>query len=106
MNTLETAWLAGLLEGEGYFSFSLRKTTGAKYPCITLSMTDEDVVRKAASVMGTGVTERYPETWKAKGWSKQWRTRAYGEKALEILTQIRPYMGNRRGSVIDDIIGR
>jgi hypothetical protein len=44
------AWLAGLLEGEGYFS-----GLEGKYPRMVLKMTDEDVVTEVAAMWGTTV---------------------------------------------------
>ncbi|KKL45530.1 hypothetical protein LCGC14_2354760 [marine sediment metagenome] len=44
------AWLAGLLEGEGYFGGHK-----GKYPRMVLKMTDEDVVTEVAAMWGTTV---------------------------------------------------
>lgn len=57
----ETAWLAGLIEGEGCFSINRHKRRGKSYAyaVFTLAMTDEDVVRKAHALSGVGgVTKR------------------------------------------------
>ena len=54
MSNLEIAWVAGLLEGEGTFSYP---------PRIRLSMTDKDVVIRAAEIMQAAhVVE---DTWDA-----------------------------------------
>ena len=45
MKTKELHWLAGLLEGEGCFTFNTYS------PVIMLAMTDEDEVRRAATLM-------------------------------------------------------
>lgn len=56
ISTLDIAWVAGLLEGEGYFHF--HKT--ARGPHIALSMTDRDVVEKAAVLLGSRVRTYLP----------------------------------------------
>lgn len=49
MTPEEVAWVAGLLEGEGYFSISSARHRQARVVC---SMTDEDVVRKLHVLAG------------------------------------------------------
>ena len=47
--TKDTAWLAGLIEGEGCIS-----TSGVNSWRVQVKMTDEDVVRRCADVTGVG----------------------------------------------------
>lgn len=49
-------WLAGLLEGEGTFCYS---RNGTRHTNVRLSMTDEDIVRRAAAVMSAKVRGPY-----------------------------------------------
>lgn len=57
MNEIETAWLAGLLEGEGCFGLYQKKsTTGESYPVFTceIRMTDKDVLDKVVEITKLG----------------------------------------------------
>jgi hypothetical protein len=47
----ELYWLAGLIEGEGSFTFT---NTPHGYPRVKVKMTDEDVVRRCQTVSGVG----------------------------------------------------
>lgn len=49
MRTVDIAWAAGLFEGEGCISHSRHGT-----PTVSLCMTDEDVVKRFAKVVGFG----------------------------------------------------
>lgn len=52
---LDLAWAAGLFEGEGCFTISTDwRHGGTQHFCAKLGMTDEDVVRRFAKVMGIG----------------------------------------------------
>lgn len=89
-------WLAGLLEGEG--CFDLQKGT---YPRIRLSMTDRDVVGRAASLMDTGVrlSIRHAPN------KSTWHAELQGERAAAIMEELLPYMGARRSQRIADSLG-
>src|SRR4051812_6399725 len=92
---VEIAWLAGLLEGEGSFMAhwaTTHKNNGSdqRYFRIDLSMTDEDVVRKAARLMGA--TSLFVQNRKETGRKPMWRTRLMGKHAREVAKLIRPHM--------------
>lgn len=66
----EAHWLAGLLEGEG--SFLAAPPSAPNRPCISIEMTDLDVIVHAASVMGITYIHqgrRHPE----RGWKQSYR---------------------------------
>ena len=93
MTPEETAWLAGLLEGEGCFAMG----SGVQ---VILAMTDEDIVRRAAVLMGdTRVTVRDRAPYKP-----QWKSVAYGTEAERVMRAIRPYLGSRRGAKVDALL--
>ncbi len=99
----ETAWLAGLLEGEGSF-FSLRSSVGGKvyrYPVITVAMTDRDVITRVAELFGNGV---YHMPSKNPNRLDQFRAQISGEGAVEWMKALRPWMGARRGAKIDELL--
>lgn len=89
------AWLAGLLEGEGYF---------CKDPLIiALNMTDEDVVRKACHVAGCGSIIGPLPTRKAHH-KPIWRWKVSRAVDVWVLTTLmRPYMGARRCARFEEI---
>lgn len=98
MTEVQTAWLAGLLEGEG--SFIAAPPSDRRRARITLSMCDEDVVARVATMWGisyckTGHHLRNPK------WKPEFRITLRGAKALEVMLAVRPHMGNRRQTQID-----
>jgi hypothetical protein len=95
--TQETAWAAGLFEGEGSISCTDRSHN------ISLEMTDHDVVERFRDAVGTGVIygpydkgpRRKPMyVWRAGG-------RAQREQVLRLLY---PYFGERRRAQADAFI--
>lgn len=103
MELHELTWLAGLLEGEGCFILNSRRKNPnhRKSIQVSLAMSDEDVVRRAAALMGTTVNVMR----EARGThSKMWRTLASSQKAEDLMLAVRPHMGERRGAKIDAIL--
>lgn len=95
---LEIAWAAGLIEGEGCF------TKHSGHPYLLVDMTDKDVILKLQTVFPTG-TVRGPYTHKSKPQHKpRWRFDAFGTKAVPIMKVLRPYMGERRGIKMDELL--
>ena len=89
-------WLAGLLEGEG--TFDLHR---GKYPRVRLSMTDRDVVGRAATLFGSSIRLTLKRDVKAT-----WHAEVSGPRAAEIMRAILPHMGARRSSKIAEILGK
>lgn len=58
ISSLDIAWLAGLLEGEGCFHIGKRKVKDKMYKrvIISLAMTDKEPVERAAKLFNTKVT--------------------------------------------------
>jgi hypothetical protein len=80
-------WLAGLLEGEGYFGYegdSLR---------IKLIMTDRDVVERVAQYFDVKVYEREPREPHHK---VGYLCSIYGKKSIPWFIALMPLMGLRR----------
>jgi hypothetical protein len=92
----DIAWLAGLLEGEGCFRIH------KKSPGITVNMTDEDVVARAAKVFG------YPKPDKAyiqrTGRKPIWCFSMHGKHAVAWMMTLYTFMGERRRAKIREII--
>ncbi len=100
MKPEDAAWLAGLLEGEGCFQASDTRSIAIQ---IHLNMTDEDVIRRAADLMGGNVNPRYGGEPRY-GKKVCWNTTVSGDKAVPVLLAIRPYMGERRSAKITQLL--
>ena len=92
-------WLAGLLEGEGWFG--ARLVDGRRYPQIILQMTDEDVVLRAAALVEVPVKRR---DRRGSGWSDIFQMRINGPKARSVMLQLEPFMGERRSGKIKEVL--
>lgn len=105
MTPRDIEWLAGLLEGEGCFGFYYLKRnqngTGYYCPQIRLSMTDRDVVGRAAKLMGTRV---YLREGTPKGNKPVWTTRAAGAKAAGWMMTLYMLLGERRRTKIQEVL--
>ena len=91
----DIAWLAGLLEGEGCFRHT------ASTPIIHLSMTDRDVVARAAAIMDAKLYGPYS---RGNGHQDTWMSSLAGERALVVMRAILPMMGNRRTDRIQSVL--
>lgn len=99
---LEIAWLAGILEGEGCFTNSFQNGNDYSTPRLQLSMTDKDVVEKAAVLLQSKVTST---DWRTKGDKAVFRTTLARRDDLKmILENIYPHMGQRRQNKIDELL--
>jgi|SRR5712664_1231726 len=95
MNRDDLHWLAGLLEGEGCFGFD-----GSHY--VRLKMADEDVVRRAAGLMGgRAVMER---SRKDPRHQLMWYVGVYGGRARLLMEKLLPLMGARRAAKIRAVL--
>lgn len=100
------AWAAGLFEGEGCFFVNKIRKHGCvyRYPCASLKMTDEDVVRRFHTVVGVGKVWRKPEP--REGWKPLWDWRCHGHNdTLYVLTLLKPYLGARRQETARKVFG-
>lgn len=99
MDEISLAWLAGLLEGEGYFALSQGN------PVIRVNMTDRDVIERVADLMGGSVLGPYGE---GRGGNPNARpyftTSATGERALSLMSDLKPYLFQRRLEQIDGVL--
>ena len=88
-------WLAGIIEGDGCFSYTNGK------PIIQISMTDSDVVERAAKIFNSGV---YESKFVKKSSHKQiYTTFIKCSKALVFMDELFPLMGHRRQQKIQEI---
>lgn len=107
MLDIDIAWAAGILEGEGHFSLSQkRSTTGLQYPVIAirLGMTDQDVVLRVRDVFGVG-TLRGPISQKNPKHKPFFTWQVSNKKDIDFVCRaILPYMGLRRSEKIHSLL--
>lgn len=107
MTEAETAWVAGLLEGEGFFGNYQYAHGGRKracHWCISCAMCDRDVLEKLCGFLGLGRVQdpRKPQKPHHKpAW--RWAIRKRKD-VLEVCEAILPYMGQRRSKRIREIL--
>jgi len=93
----QTYWLAGLLEGEG--SFMKGPPSNPSKPVVQIQMTDEDIVARAADLMGA---QKYYAIRRQQAHHKDaWQVRVTGARAVALMRLLRPLMGIRRQAQID-----
>lgn len=88
LHEIEVAWAAGLFEGEGSFSTSLRNGKVATFRA-SLAMRDEDVVRRFHAVVGVG----HVRFDKSGLW--QWAAGSRSD-VLHVAELLLPFLGQRR----------
>ena len=104
----QIAWIAGLLEGEGYFGIDRRSSkryANSKTPAspfIKIAMVDEDIIARLSNYLDKPYY--LPTRLTNKG--KQVYQLHIGErkKVLWLLQRIRPYLGERRGAKVDECL--
>jgi hypothetical protein len=111
LTLVDTAWLAGLFEGEGSFiinstpSNSLEKTHEDSAPfsiSFVLTMADEDVVEKAGNMLGLGVTKPKRLTSTNK---QTYRISSERRNLVKYFCEsVYPFMGERRKEQIDKVL--
>ena len=95
----ETAWFAGVFEGEG--SVYLRKFVRGKaktlhvHGSFAIEMTDEDVIQRVLEITGVGsVRECCP---RGLGKKTTWRWQVQGREGfIKVADMLRPFLGQRR----------
>lgn len=96
------SWFAGLFKGEGSVSINRDKTARA---VMQITMTDEDVIRKAHNIIGvgnvTGPHGPYRPNEKAT-WS--WRVSRF-EESQAVMAAIYQFLGSRRRARIKEVLG-
>ncbi|MDE3194494.1 MAG: LAGLIDADG family homing endonuclease [Chloroflexota bacterium] len=90
-----TAWLAGLLEGEGTFS------NEQGYPRISADMCDDDVLTRAAELLGARIRPKDRTRTAEHGWNDVFTVAITGARGADQMRRLRPLMGVRRSRAID-----
>lgn len=90
----ELLWLAGLLEGEGWFSVDAHGSRAH----MGMTSTDVDVLERAARILDVRVRSRAVRRPNAK---PQYQIAITGYRAVPWLVALRPLMGTRRQQQIE-----
>lgn len=96
-------WAIGVFEGEGSICLSSPRGRNGKpnwtRARLQVSMTDQDVVLRLHEAFGVGSVSgphSYGTTKAGLPCKSQWAWQVTGEKAVELLTQMYPLLGERR----------
>ena len=84
---LDTGWLAGLVDGEGFINIRYRKDRGTMFPRIRIYCTSKPIIAEAGRIMGVNPFPR-----RDHGVFKGWYVSASHQKALKVLRRIVPYL--------------
>lgn len=109
MNETQTAWVAGLIEGEGYISIERKRYTSVTgvvqsyaYPRVAVAMSDEDVIRKLHKITRCGNVRPFQPTGNRK---KMYRwVVSDSREAQAILKAVLPHLGNRRAKKAREVL--
>ena len=88
MTDIELGWLAGFIDGEG--TITLRRVNNWRYPFMSASSTDLDMLREVQRLAGGVIYERSQRNFKHKrSWC--WKISS-GRKALDVIRIIQPHL--------------
>ena len=97
----DTAWLAGLFEGEGSLLRNGKRQNDGWY--LSLTMSDEDVVRHAHQVAGVGNVFMCNRA--RPGWKDMWRLSVNRRNDIHALVlRLLPYLGERRSATAREFL--
>lgn len=85
----DIAWLAGILEGEGWFGLHRKK-----HPSISVLMTDKDIIVRASNLMKSNI-------YTVKN---AWVTQLSGAHAIQWMMTLYPFFGERRREAVRMVI--
>lgn len=102
MDAYDLGWLTGILEGEGCFDL-----TSKGKPRVRLNMSDHDVVRRAAMLMGVGTIARRtlsPSPTTGNPRKSQSGFAVVGWGAVGVMLLVLPGLGERRSARVREIL--
>lgn len=101
MREHDLAWAGGLFEGEGCFTWNIRPS-GRRYPHVSLTTTDYDVIQRFAEIMGFGSVTGPMYAPRRK---PRWAWRAVGPVSIVLVDEkIGTYLGERRRAKLDELL--
>jgi len=87
LELLETGWLAGLVDGEGFINIRYRKDRGTDFPRLRIYGTSKPIIDEASRIM---TVKAFPR--RDHGKLLGWYASVSHQKALRVLRRIRPYL--------------
>ncbi len=90
IKSIEVAWLAGLLEGDGYFGQT------KECPIIKIEMTSKDTIIRVANLVGSNIWHR----------KNIWGTAICGARSVALMMTLYTLLGKRRKNTVLGIINR
>lgn len=96
------AWAAGLFEGEGSCHIG---RTAHRQPCVSLGMTDQDVVARFVDIVGVGHVRSYPSRSENRKGVFRWSVQGADEVSA-VLSAILPWLGVRRRARALEVLAR
>jgi hypothetical protein len=96
MTPTQTAWAAGLFEGEGCFHARNVKPNYRAMLEMSISMTDLDVLERFQQITGIGTITTRPMRKIHSHWKDQYTWRCSGAPALKLAATIEPHLCHRR----------
>jgi hypothetical protein len=99
MTNVNTAWAAGLIEGEGCFILSKDKRSNHHKVAIQVEMTDKDTLDNLQKILGGTIIEsNYPSKFKRFPNAKpSWRWYVHKQQEVfSVLIEIMPFLKTRR----------
>ena len=87
-------FLAGVFEGEGSFGFWGKASKSNRYLRVQIRMCDEDIVLRFIDYFKLGsISTSLPKNIKH---NRTWKWTVSGDKAIDVMLQLIPYLGIRR----------
>ena len=87
-------FLAGVFEGEGSFGFWGKENKANRYLRAQIRMCDEDIVVRFIDYFKLGsISTSLPKNTKH---SRSWKWTVAGDRAIDVMLQLTPYLGIRR----------
>ena len=95
MKAAQVAWLAAIIEGEGWIGFNISHYKAKAYscPCVEVAMNDRDVIQRVAFLMDVHVLGPYRYGTHTKS---HYQAQVYGKEAIRVIRLVLPWLGQRR----------
>jgi hypothetical protein len=89
VTSLQVAWLAGLLEGEGSFRFQRRRGV-----IVQFTTTDLDIAERAAALLSVRPWGPYRDKYRER--KPYWQVRVCSSRAVGLMFSVFSFLGERR----------
>lgn len=96
-------WLAGLVEGEGCFTMIKRARADGvtQYVRFIIVMTDKDVMERVSRLLGQKI---HAVSGEKEHHKTKYQLDLTGQRAVDFAAAMRPLMGKRRQTKIDELL--